>query len=122
MTIFEASYESMTKAAAMARADGWSGGDDVPMLDYIDPLDYRVKERREFKTKAAALKWLKGEIDARKTLFGAGDLCELIEIPRRERCQYCVCRGWRIVHDWVVDDDGIAEEREAESICHSDDE
>ena len=115
MQKFVASYEDAEKSAAEAKRHGWTE-EDGGMLDYLngDP----PHSRRAFPTKALALSWLVEQIKSNKTLFGCGDIDVLQKVKRR--CQYCVCNGWEEVQSFLVDDDGITEEREVSYQCHDD--
>lgn len=119
MTVFAAAYESASKAEAAAKKGGWSKGDDS-FLDYIDPLDGKLKERKRFEGQEAAVDWLKAEIMADKSLFGAGDIMAMEFVPHHKRCQYCICDGWRDVRRMVVTNDGIESDEAAENYCHND--
>lgn len=114
--IFRAHYESAERAEKWARECGWPGGDG--MLDYIDAHgDREIWFGRDFPDKDAAVAWLVEEIKANKTLFGAGDVDVIEVIEPRRRCKYCTCRGFKEVASTLVDDDGIAEERDVTEQC-----
>src|SRR5689334_18883973 len=108
MNTFVASYESMTRAEAKARAAGWDGAEGE-MLDYIDFHDTDIA--RAFPNQGMALAWLKKELDANKSLFGCGDIDEIETVDPRKRCRYCICRGKRTVRSWIATHEGIEEER-----------
>ena len=102
---YRVSYEDAAATEILAKQRGWTENDSL--LDFVD--GYPPLTHRRFKNRDAALEWLHGEIVSGKTLFGAGDLdtMELIEA----RCRYCVCNGWRTTESFIVDDEGICEER-----------
>lgn len=110
---FVAKYEDAAKSAAEAKRHGWTE-EDGGMLDFLngDP----PRSARVFVTKAEALAWLLAEIEAGKTLFGCGDL-NVME-PVKRRCRYCVCNGWRMAESFIVDNDGVTEERDLRDDCN----
>lgn len=111
MQKFQAGYEDVALSEAEARRRGWDGTDGF--LDYLN--DNGVRVHRQFPTKAEAESWLKAEIDALKTVFGCGDI-DVLERPKR-RCTYCTCGGWLTVQSFVVDDEGISDERILSEEC-----
>lgn len=115
MQKFQAGYEDMALSEAEARKRGWDGTDGF--LDYL--YDNGVRVHRQFTTKADAEVWLKAEIAAGKTVFGCGDI-DVLEQPKR-RCQYCTCGGWLTVQSFIVDDEGISDERSLSEECAWDD-
>lgn len=116
---FLASYESAAKAEASAKGEGWKEGEDG-FLDYIDPLDDRLREHQKDLTEAQAVAWIKAAVLAGKTLFGAGDVREIEFVPANARCQYCICNGWREVRRLVVTNDGVESDEPTADDCHSD--
>lgn len=44
-----------------------------------------------------------------------GDI-DVLERPKR-RCTYCTCGGWLTVQSFVVDDEGISDERSLSEEC-----
>lgn len=115
MRKFQAGYEDMAASEAEARKRGWDGNDGF--LYYLN--DNGVRVYRQFATKAEAETWLKAEIAAGKTVFGCGDI-DVLEQPRR-RCTYCTCGGWLTVQSFIVDDEGISDERSLSEECAWDD-
>lgn len=111
MQKFQAGYEDMALSEAEARKRGWDGSEG--MLDHLN--DNGVRVYRQFATKAEAEKWLKDEIAALKTVFGCGDI-DVLEQPKR-RCDYCTCGGWLTVASFIVDDEGISDERSLSEEC-----
>lgn len=104
----------MAACEAIARKNGWNGEGDG-MLDALNDCYARVERR--FPTKDAAVAWLRMEIDAMKSLFGCGDVDEFEEVEPRRRCRYCTCRGAKEVASWIVDDEGVSDEREVADEC-----
>ena len=104
-------YEDAARTEVAARAEGFTG--DGSLMDYVEPHNYCTA--KVFPTLAAAEEWLKGEIAARKTVFGAGTIRARETVERR--CRYCVCSGVRTLHEYIVDDTGIIEDAEIDSDC-----
>lgn len=117
MTVYHAYYEDVAKLEAEARKAGWTGEDDGSLLDYAE-ADRCTG--RDFKSKAAAVRWLKDEIDAMRTVFGCGSISEIEEVDRLHRCTYCTCQGRKRVRNLTVTDTGI-ESEEAVDDCNYDD-
>lgn len=118
--MFRAAYEDFSKLEAEAKRRGWSCDADGSYLDFVDPGDLRIQTCKDFTSKPAAVRWLKAEINARKTAFGVGDIIEIENVARPDRCDYCTCQGEKPVHRYVVSDTGIDDE-EALNECLDDD-
>lgn len=112
MQTFLAFYEDAARTEAAARKEGFDG-ENGSLMDYVEPSDYCTA--RNFPSLADAEQWLKQEIGAYKTVFGAGTIRMQEKVARR--CRYCVCRGTRELHQYVVDDTGIVEDEAMESDC-----
>jgi hypothetical protein len=103
---FQAFYEDAAKLKSAAMANGWTDGDGS-MLDYADADQINVHTGRNFSDKDAAVAWVQAEVNALRTVFGAGDVVEFENLARGERCEFCTCRGKKRVHRYVVTDIGI---------------
>lgn len=114
--MFQAFYEDCAKLEGAAKANGWDG--EGSALDYAEARDHCVS--KSFTDKDEAVAWVQAEINAMKTVFGVGDVEEIEEVGRHERCQYCTCGGHRRVHRYVVGDAGI-EDDETLNDCADDD-
>lgn len=112
MQSFRAFYEDAEKTEAAARAEGYNGVDGS-LMDYVDPNDYRTG--KSFTSLEDAEQWLKTEIDARKTCFGAGTIYLQEKVGRR--CRYCTCRGVKNVHEYTVEDTGIVADEAFDDEC-----
>lgn len=109
--IFVALYEDSSKVEAAAVAAGCPP--DGSFLDYVEATNHRTAKR--FISMEAATKWLVDEINARKTLFGVGEILTQEDVARR--CRYCTCNGRKTTHRTIVDDEGPAETEALDSDC-----
>lgn len=110
---YVARYEDIHKATAAAKLEGWTEGESV--LDYVEAHDHC--SARVFADKPEAEAWLKLQINAMHSTFGAGEIVTIEQRDPRDRCRACICRGSKRVARVVVDDEGICGDEEAIDDC-----
>lgn len=110
-------YEDAAKVEAAAKAKGFTGADGESWHDYVESHNDKFNTVARFPTLREAVSWLRGEVKAYKTVFGAGTI-RLVEIVERpDQCRYCVCSGRRATHEWIVTDDGIESDDAIDNNC-----
>jgi hypothetical protein len=113
-TRFVGSYEDRAKVVAAAREKGCP--EDGGCLDYVEARDYRTE--RSFPTKGEAVAWVQAAITGDRTFFGVGEVTEMEDVSREDRCDACVCGGLRSVSRYVVSDIGIESEDADDDQCY----
>jgi hypothetical protein len=110
MNEFVAYYESRAKVDALVGAD---------CEEYANEAleNPKARERAKFKTLAEAEAWASKAVREAQTVFGAASIDEIEEIPQRNRCRHCDCRGWQAVRHYIVEDDGIVDDEATDSRC-----
>jgi len=108
-------YEDAAAVEAAATARGFTGNDGESWHDFVDAERNKFRCSRQFQKLQPAVEWLKAEIDARKSVYGVGTIVK--REPITHKCAACVCNGMRELHEYIVDDEGIAEDRAIESVC-----
>lgn len=110
---FVGAYENFELFKAAAIKAGCP--EDGSFNDYAEAHDYQAA--KAFKTKDEAVAWVIEQINAGKTVFGCGDVIEISEVPREQRCRYCVCDGRQRIARTIVDDTGALDEEPCDSDC-----
>ena len=108
-------YTDAAKVEAAAKARGFSGNDGESCHDFVNAEHNKFRVYMTFATVGAAENWLSSEIRKCKSDSGQGVVIE--QEPVTERCRACICGGVRQVHEYVVDDTGIAEDHVLDSLC-----
>lgn len=105
-TAFIASWYDPATVEARARAAGWDG--EEGLLDRYHPEeDSRCESIKEFPSLKAATDFLKKIIADGKDFWGQAHIREYeVNGPR---CQYCTCRGWKQVREYVIEETGIVD-------------
>jgi hypothetical protein len=97
------------KVLAKARLAGWKDGEDGLLDSYAPEEDPKGADVKEFPTLDAAVAFLKPMCaDENKLFWRQGNIREF-EVGGR-RCKYCTCRGRRVVHEYVVEEEGVVED------------
>lgn len=114
-TEFVAFYEDFTKVEAAAKARGLEDGESFH--DFVEVQQDRFRAAKKFTTLREAVSWLRAEVKAYKTVYGAGDVRLIEVVERSNRCRYCTCNGRRATEKWIVTDDGIEQHDMLDSPC-----
>lgn len=118
---FLAYYEDAAKVEAAAIKRGFEpGGDSGSWHDFVECEDDKFRTAKKFTTFDAALAWLLPEIAAVKSVYGQGTITECVDVPRADRCRYCVCQGQREIKEWIVSNE-VDDERTCDSLCADED-
>jgi hypothetical protein len=112
---FIAYYEDAAKVEAAAKKRGFTGNDGESWHDFVEAEYDKFRRSRQFWKLDLAAEWLKAEIAASKSVYGQGTI--LLQERVARKCSSCVCGGLRELHEYVVDDTGIVEDRAVESVC-----
>lgn len=110
---YVARHEDIHKLTAAAKAVGWT--EDDSLLDYVEAADHC--SAKIFADKEAAAAWLIERVIALDTVFGCGEIITIEQVPPRDRCRACICRGSRRIARVIVDDEGIADDEESIDDC-----
>lgn len=111
-------YEDANKVEAAAKARGFTGNDGESWHDFVEAEHNKFRAAKQFWQLKDAEEWLKREINAMKTVYGCGTI--QLQRPAINRCRTCVCGGVRAIHEYTVDDTGIAHNEELPSLCIDD--
>lgn len=106
-TSFLAVWYDPQKVEARAIARGWPKDGDG-MLDYYSPEeDPRGAEVLECRDLKSAETHLRNIIADGKDFYGVTEIQEIeVDGPR---CQYCICRGRKLVRRYQVEESGVIE-------------
>lgn len=117
-TAFLAVWYERAKVEARATARGWKEADGG-LLDIYNPEeDPDGSEQLECPDLKSAETHLRNIITDGREFWGQGTVREF-EVGGA-RCRYCTCRGWRMVREHVVEENGIVQ-TVAGSECSDDD-
>lgn len=111
-------YEDADKVEAAAKARGFTGNDGESWHDFVEAEQDRFCCTKEFRDLNAAVAWLSSEIAATKSVYGEGRILERVRM--KTRCAVCTCRGIQDIREWIVDNEGIEDERPVSSLCIDD--
>jgi hypothetical protein len=73
-----------------------------------------------FATLDDAIEWLRLEVKAGRSVYGCGTILQRRLITGDQRCAACDCRGVQSVHQWIVSDTGVDDDRDLPSQCIED--
>lgn len=106
---FLAVWYDTEKVLAKARLAGWKDGEDG-LLDVYNPEeDADAEDVKSFPALDAAVDFLKPMCAEEGKLFWRQANVREYEIGGT-RCKYCTCKGHRLVHEYVIEDEGIVED------------
>lgn len=111
-------YEDAAKVEATAKARGFTGNDGESWHDFVEAEHNKFRVSKQFWQLDDAVNWLKTEIAAMKSVYGQGVI--ILQEPVIRCCGACVCGGLRQIHEYIVDDTGVADDRDLDSPCIDD--
>lgn len=111
-------YEDAAKVEAAAKARGFTGNDGESWHDFVEAEHNKFRTVKQFWDLPSAEKWLKAEVAKTKSVYGHGTI--ILQEPVIKRCAACVCGGVRALHEYTVDDTGIADDVALDSLCVED--
>lgn len=111
-------YEDAAKVEAAAKARGFTGNDGESWHDFVEAEHDKFRIAKQFWKLKDAEDWLKAEIAAMKSVYGQGTI--RLQRPATRRCRACVCGGLHELHEYIVDDTGIADDQPLDSLCLED--
>lgn len=111
-------YEDAAKVEAAAKARGFTGNDGESWHDFVEAETDKFRVYKQFSLLKYAEAWLKAEIASTKSVYGQGTI--RLQRAATRRCSACVCGGLHQLHEYTVDDNGIADDQALESLCIED--
>lgn len=114
---FLAVYEDAHKVEVSAKLAGFTGEDGESWFDFVEDGYTKHNTARGFPSLPLAVAWVKKAVLGNKTVYGSGHVYELQVV---KRCHHCTCDGVHRVREYLVDDEGIAENNSLPSPCLDD--
>ncbi len=115
---FWAFYEDAAKVETAAKARGFSGNDGESWHDFVEAEHNKFRTAKQFWSLQTAVDWLKAEVSQTKSVYGQGTI--ILQRPVIKRCSACVCDGLQALHEYTVDNTGIADDVALDSLCVED--
>jgi hypothetical protein len=115
MQSYIAYYEDAALVEAAAKKRGFTGNDGESWHDFVEAEHDKFRRAKQFRKLDRAEKWLKAEINANKSVYGQGTI--VLQEVAKPKCRACDCGGLRELHEYIVDDTGVVEDRDIESVC-----
>jgi hypothetical protein len=118
-TAFVAVWYDADKVVARAKARGWKEGDGGLLDTYVPEEDPKGADALECRNMKSAETHLRNIIAEGKDFYGVATIREF-EVGG-PRCQYCTCRGWKLVREHQVEEDGVTDTAAQDQCCSDED-